>query len=148
MTATAEANEALVRRFYEEVWNRGNLDVADEVFAADYVRHDLRAGDAAPGPQGQKDIAAAFRRAFPDLDFAVEFTFGDGEYVAGRWTATGTHTGDWADVPPTGRGMRFSGVNLFRFGDDGKVVELWNHRDDLGLLQQLGSKIYAGAPPS
>ena len=144
---TGESQVALVRRFYEEVWNRGNLEVAKEVFADDYVRHDFRQGEAAPGPQGQMDIAAAFRRAFPDLAWAVDFAFGDGEYVAGRWTATGTHEGEWAGVAPTGRRVQFSGANLFRFGVDGKVVEIWNHRDDLGLMQQLGTEVYAGAAP-
>ena len=145
---SGEGHVALVRRFYEEVWNRGNLVVAEEVFADDYVRHDLRPGEAAPGAQGQMEIAAAFRRAFPDLDWTVDFVFGDGEYVAGRWTATGTHEGEWGGVAPTGRSVRFSGANLFRFGGDGKVVEIWNHRDDLGLMQQLGSEVYAGAPAS
>jgi steroid delta-isomerase-like uncharacterized protein len=145
---STDGHVPLVRRFYEEVWNRGNLDVAEEVFADDFVRHDLRPGDAAPGAEGQKAIAAAFRRAFPDLVFAVDFAFGNDEYVAGRWTATGTHRGAWAGVAPTGRRMRFSGVNLFRFGPQGKVVEMWNHRDDLGLLQQLGVEVYAGAPPA
>ena len=140
-----ETQVELVRRFYDEVWNRGNFGVAEEVFADDYVRHDFRPGEAAPGPQGQMDIAAAFRSAFPDLVWAVDFVFGDGEYVAGRWTATGTHEGEWAGVAPTGRRVQFSGANLFRFGDDGKVVEIWNHRDDLGLMQQLGTEVYAGA---
>ena len=140
-----EANEALVRRFYEEVWGRGNLDVADEVFAAGYVRHDFRAGDPAPGAEGQKQVAAAFRAAFPDLDWQIDFVLGDEDLVVARWTATGTHLGAWAGIEPTGRSMRFSGINVFRFAD-GKVVALWNHRDDLGLMEQLGAGIYAGAP--
>jgi steroid delta-isomerase-like uncharacterized protein len=139
-----DANKALVRRFYEEVWTRGNLDVADQVFAEDYARHDLRAGDPAPGPEGQKQIAAAFRAAFPDLIWDIDFILADGEYVAGRWTAAGTHLGPWAGVEPTGRSMEFSGINVFRFAD-GKVVEIWNHRDDLGLMEQLGARVYAGA---
>ena len=139
-----DANKALVRRFYDEVWARGNLDVADQVFAEDYERHDLRAGDPAPGPEGQKQIAAAFRAAFPDLIWNVDFILGDGEYVAGRWTAAGTHLGSWAGVEPTGRSMEFSGINVFRFAN-GKVVESWNHPDDLGLMEQLGARVYAGA---
>ena len=139
-----EANKALVRRFYEEVWAKGNLDVADELFADGYERHDLRPGDPSPGAKGQKEIAAAFRAAFPDLTWDVDFVIADGEFVAGRWTATGTHLGPWAGVAPTQRPMRFSGVNVFRFAD-GKVVEIWNHRDDLGLMQQLGAPVYAGA---
>jgi steroid delta-isomerase-like uncharacterized protein len=142
---SAEANKALVRRFYEEVWGSGNYDVADEVFAPDYVRHDLRAGDPLPGPEGQKQIARDFRTAFPDLVFDVELVFGEGDLVVGRWTASGTHTGPWAGVEPTGRTMRFSAANIFRFAD-GKVVEIWNHRDDLGLMHQLEAPVYAGAP--
>jgi steroid delta-isomerase-like uncharacterized protein len=143
---TVDANKALVRRFYEEVWSRGNLDVADEVFAPDYVRHDFRATEPEAGPDGQKGIAAHFRAAFPDLSFRIDFLLAEGDMVAGRWTASGTHSGPWAGIPPTGRTMRFSAVNVFRF-DRGKVVELWNHRDDLGLLEQLGAPIHAGAAP-
>jgi steroid delta-isomerase-like uncharacterized protein len=142
-----EQNKALVRRFYEEVWDAGNVDFADQVFADDYVRHDLRPTEAPPGPEGHKQIAAAFRSAFPDLRFTVELLFGEGELVAARWTASGTHTGAWAGQEPTGRGMKFSGVNLFRFRG-GKVAEIWNHRDDLGLMEQLGAAVHAGAPPS
>ena len=145
-SSTVGANKALVRRFYEEVWNSGNVDFAYHVFADDYLRHDLRPTEGVPGPKVQKQIAAAFRSAFPDLNFAVDLVLGKGDDVAARWTAAGTHTGSWAGQEPTGRTMRFSGVNLFRFRG-GKVVEIWNHRDDLGLMQQLGVPVYAGAPP-
>jgi steroid delta-isomerase-like uncharacterized protein len=141
-----EENTRVVRRFYEEVWQKGNLDVADDVFGDDYVRHDLRPTDAAPGPEGQKQIARAFRAAFPDLRFDVEIVIADGNYVAARWTASGTHTGRWGDVEPTGRFVTFSGVNIFRF-ENARVMEIWNHRDDLGLREQLGVAVFAAAPP-
>jgi steroid delta-isomerase-like uncharacterized protein len=137
-------NKALVERFYEQVWRNGNLDVADELFADDYVRHDFRPGNPA-GPEGQKEIARAFRAAFPDLSFEIDFVLADGDFVAGRWTASGTHLGPWAGVEPTGKPMRFSAINVFRFSA-GKVVELWNHRDDLGLMEQLDVPVHAGAP--
>jgi steroid delta-isomerase-like uncharacterized protein len=146
MSTDTERNKATVRRFYEEVWARGNLDVADEVFADDYVRHDFRPGNPVPGPEGQKRIAADFRAAFPDLEFVVDFLIAEGDMVAGRWTARGTHSGPWAGVPPSGRHMEFSAINVFRFAD-GRVVEIWNHRDDLGLMQQIGAPVYAGAAP-
>ena len=141
---TEAENKALIRRFYEEVWQRGNLGVADEVFADGYERHDFRAGEPTPGPEGQKQIAGAFRAAFPDLSWQIDFILADGEFVVGRWTASGTHLGAWAGVEATGKPMRFSGINVFRVSD-GKVVEIWNHRDDLGLMQQLGAPVYAGA---
>ncbi len=141
-----EANKRLVERFYEEVWAGGNLDFAEQVFADDYLRHDLRPSQAAPGPPGQAQIAQAFRTAFPDLEWRVDLLIAEGELVAARWTASGTHAGPWAGMAPTGRRAEFSGVNIFRFGLAGKVIEIWNHRDDLGLQEQLGAAVYAGAP--
>jgi steroid delta-isomerase-like uncharacterized protein len=141
---SAAENKALVRRFYEEVWDKGNLDVCDELFAPNYVRHDLRPTEPVSGPEGQKRIAADFRSAFPDLRVSVDILVAEDDYVVGRWTASGTHLGSWATLQPTGRRATFSAVNIFRF-EDGKVTEIWNHRDDLGLREQVGARIYAGA---
>jgi predicted ester cyclase len=143
---SAEENKALVRRFYEEVWDKGNTGFAYEVFADDYVRHDFRATQALPGPEGQKKIADDFRLAFSDLRVTVDLVFGEGDMVLGRWTATGTHLGPWGDVAPTGRTITFSAANIWRF-ENGKAVEIWNHRDDLGLSEQIGATIHAGAAP-
>jgi steroid delta-isomerase-like uncharacterized protein len=141
-------NKVLVRKFYEQVWDRGNVEFAHEVFADDYVRHDLRPTQALPGGAGMAKIAADFRRAFPDARWHVDLVLGEDDFVAARWTATATHTGVWGDVEPTGRSAKFSGVNIFRFHPDGRVAELWNHRDDLGFMEQLGAPVYAGAAPS
>jgi steroid delta-isomerase-like uncharacterized protein len=144
----SEANKQLVRRFYQEVWALGNVSFAGEVFADDYVRHDLRPTQAAPGADGQARIAEQFRQAFPDLQWKVDLLLGEGDLVAARWTASGTNSGSWGGRPATGKRAEFSGVNIFRFGEHGKVVEIWNHRDDLGLMEQLGAAVFAGAAPS
>ena len=141
-------NKALVRRFYEEVWDRGNVGFADEVFADNYLRHDLRPTQALPGGAGMAKIATDFRRAFPDARWQVDLVLAEDDLVAARWTATGTFSGGWGDIAPTGRSATFSGVNIYRFGADGKVAELWNHRDDLGLMEQIGAHVYAGAAPT
>ena len=143
-----EANKRLIRRFYEEVWARGTVGFASEVFADDYVRHDLRPTQAAPGAAGQARIAEQFRRAFPDLQLRIEILLGEADMVAARWTASGTNTGNWAGIEPTGKRVEFSGVNIFRFGPHGKVAEIWNHRDDLGVMEQLGVAVFAGAAPA
>lgn len=75
----------------------------------------------------------------------MDLVFGEDDYVAARRSASGTNTGPWGGQEPTGNSMTFSGVNLFRF-HAGKVAEIWNHRDDLGLMQQLGTPVFAGAP--
>ena len=141
---TIQSNKALIQRFYDEVWGKGNLDVADDVFAADYRRHDLRPSNPLPGPEGQKRIAADFRAAFPDLQMTIDLMVAEGDLVVARWTTEGTNTGQWGALPPTGKRTKFSGVNIFRV-ENGKVVEIWNHRDDLGVMQQLDAPIYAGS---
>jgi steroid delta-isomerase-like uncharacterized protein len=143
---STEDNKALVRRFYEEVWGKGDVAVTREVFASDYLRHDLRPTTALPGPEGQARIAADFRAAFPDLEIQIDLLMAESDLVAARWTMQGTHLGSWAGQQPTGKKARFSGVNIFRIAQ-GRVVEIWNHRDDLGLIQQIGLPIYAGAAP-
>jgi predicted SnoaL-like aldol condensation-catalyzing enzyme len=100
----AAENKALVLRFYDEVWALGNLEFVHEVFADEYVRHDLRPSDPAPGPEGQAKIAGSFRSAFPDLEWRVDLVLGDGDLVAARWTAAGTHSGAWGEVAPRAGG--------------------------------------------
>jgi predicted ester cyclase len=78
------------------------------------------------------------------VHYTLDLLIAEDDLVAVRWTMTGTHTGPWGDQPPTGRRLSYSGVNIFRFSE-GKVVEIWNHRDDLGAQQQLNAPIYAGA---
>jgi steroid delta-isomerase-like uncharacterized protein len=136
-----------VDRFYTEVWVKGNFDAAREMFTDDYVRHDLRRTEAEPGGAGQAKIAADFRAAFPDLVFEITHLIAEGDHVVGRWTANGTHTGSWGTVEPSGRRVTFSAVNIFRLRE-GKIVEIWNYRDDLALREQVGAPIYAGAVKS
>jgi predicted ester cyclase len=100
---SVDDNRALVCRFYEEVWNRGNVGVAQEIFAEDYVRHDLRPTRAEAGGAGQAKIAEDFRRAFPDPSFDVDLVVAEGDLVAARWTAEGTHSGPWVERSQPGR---------------------------------------------
>jgi len=109
-----ESNKQLIRRFYEEVWGKGDGTVAMEVFAPDYVRHDLRPTAALPGPEGQAKIAADFRAAFPNLQLRVDLLVAEGDMVVARWTMQGTNLGPWGTQKPTGRRAHFSGVNFFR----------------------------------
>ena len=124
----AEGHKRLIEGFYEEVWAQGNVAFAQEVFADDYVRHDLRPTQATAGAAGQAQVAEQFRRAFPDLSWRIDLILAEDDLVAARWTASGTHTGSWGSIAATGKYAEFSGVNIFRFNNDGKVAEIWNHR--------------------
>ncbi|MEO6351167.1 MAG: ester cyclase [Candidatus Limnocylindrales bacterium] len=132
-------NKALIMRFYDEVWDRGNVDVALQVFHDDYVRHEVGRTEALPGAAGQAKVAKDLRAAFSDLRFHVDLILAEDDLVAARWTAIGTHTGPLGATAPTGNRVEFSGVNVFRVRD-GKVAEIWNHRDDLGLMTQIGAQ--------
>jgi predicted ester cyclase len=132
----SEDNKARVRRIIEEVYNRGDLDLVDEVAAADLVIHsgpqDIR------GREGAKQYVAALRAGFPDLRFTIEDQVAEGDMVVTRWSARGTHRGEFQGVTATDREVRLAGTDIDRIVG-GKVVECWAHVDELGLLRQLGA---------
>ena len=132
-----EANKALVRRQFEEGWNQGNLSVADEIFALDYVPHNPAIPVVIPGPEGYKQFAAMYRTVFPDIHFNVDNQIAEGDMVVTRFTITGTHQGELMGVPPTGKQVTVTGINIHRIAD-GKMVEGWSNTDILGMMQQLG----------
>ena len=131
----SERNKAQVRRVIEEIYNRGDLAVVDELAASDLVIHassqDIR------GRDGAKQYVAALRAGFPDLHLTVEDQVAEGDMVVTRWTASGTHTGAFQGIPATGKAIRVAGTDIDRI-IDGKTVECWAHVDELGLMQQLG----------
>jgi steroid delta-isomerase-like uncharacterized protein len=122
-----EKNEALVRKFFEEAWGKGNLAAVAEFMATDYVAHHLPSG-LPPGAEGLKQLIAAYRRAFPDLKSNLNDIFGKGDRVAFRWSVGGTHLGDWFGVSATGDHVATTGITIFRI-DGGKVVEGWTSID-------------------
>ena len=127
-------NEAIVRRFFEELWNEGDLRVADELVAADHV-HDV-GGEELRGPDGVKGAVTWLRTAFPDLRFEIDDLITDGDDVALRWTASGTHLGPFEDLQPTGRRVQWKGSDWFRL-HGGRIIEVWAFADGAVLHEQL-----------
>ena len=101
---STEENKALARRVLEEMFNAGNLDVADELLAPDYVDHDPTLPEDVHGPEGFKEYVATYRSAFPDLHIQIEDQIAEGDRVATRWTGTGTHNGELRASPPPATG--------------------------------------------
>lgn len=133
----SEQNKQLVRRAVEEVWNRGNYAVVDELVANDFVIHASTPEEEIHGPEGAKQYFVELRQAFPDIHFTVEDQIAEGDRVVTRWTARATHTGPFHGIPPTGAQGAITGIDIDRIAN-GKVVECWVNLDELGLLQQLG----------
>lgn len=132
---SAEENKAIVRRLFDEL-NKGNLDVADEIFADDFVNHNPGPGGKADR-EGMKQLLADLHSAFPGCRWNVEDMIAEGDRVVYRFTMDGTHEGAYMGIPATGKQVRANAIGILRFAG-GRAVERWNIGDALGLLQQLG----------
>jgi len=142
---TIEQNKAAALRWSQELWSQGHLSVADDIIAPDYVRHDPGDPFPARGPEDVKRIVAMLRGMLPDFRISVEAMFADGDIVVSRYTATATDTVGYMGLPPTGKAIRTPAIQIFRFAN-GKIVESWAARDDLGTLRQLGHLTLPAGP--
>jgi predicted ester cyclase len=132
---STETNKALIRRIFEEGMNGGRPAVYDETIAPDYVNHDLPA--PAPGPEGFKIVTAMFKAAFPDMHVTIEEEIAEGDKVATRGYFSGTHKGEFMGIPPTGKTIKISYIDIWRVAN-GRGKDNWVQMDMLGLMQQLG----------
>jgi steroid delta-isomerase-like uncharacterized protein len=136
------STSVIARRFFDEIFSEGKLDLVDELFATEYVGQSGHE-EATRGPQGVREYVDALREGVSDLTVAVDDQVVEGDKVATRWTARGTHDGELMGIAPTGRTAAVTGISIQRI-QDGKVVEGWTNWDLMGLLQQLG---LAPGPP-
>jgi steroid delta-isomerase-like uncharacterized protein len=134
--SSTEANKAAARRVFETV-EHGRLDELDAIVDPDYVLHDPSAPDEVRGVDGVKEMIQAYRTAF-GLRVTIEHQFADGDFVATRYTARGTHNAEFMGIPASGREGIAAGICISRFRD-GKLVEEWDCWDALGVLQQIGA---------
>lgn len=128
-------HQKAARQVFEAVFNREEFELATELFAPDFIAHafpELR------GPEGIETIVTGFRDSFSDIEWTIETLFGEDEYVAVRWTATGTHDGEFRGHDPTDTSVEISGNTILRF-ENNQVAEGWTIFDELGLLQQIGA---------
>ncbi len=137
MATTEEENKAQFRRTYEEMFNQGNLAVADELIAPDCINHEVPPGMNNRGPEAMRQVVMMLRTAFPDLHGTIEELVAEGDTVACRVSMSGTHLGSFMGIAPTGRSFRQAQMHFMRFRD-GKGIEHRAVRDDLGMMQQLG----------
>jgi steroid delta-isomerase-like uncharacterized protein len=132
----AEENKAAARRFFEEVWNQGDVSKAAAFLTADFVSHN-NLGVTVLGPADYGQAVAAYRRAFPDLHVTIEDVLGEGDRVAVRGTDRGTHSGEYMGFPPTGRQITTTWIEIFRIEGD-RAAEGWLETDVKRLQDQLG----------
>jgi steroid delta-isomerase-like uncharacterized protein len=136
---SAEENRVLIQRFVEGAFNRGNPGVVEEIYAPDYVGRTGGFPEQTPGPEGVKEFVELYRSAFPDLHTtSIDDMVAEGDKVAYRWTAVGTHRGELLGVPPSNNRVELTGITIERI-EGSKIVETYNNFDQLGMMRQIGA---------
>jgi steroid delta-isomerase-like uncharacterized protein len=131
---TADRRKAVARRVFEEIFNQGKFEVADQIYAKDFVNHGVTRDI---GLKEDQDAARGWRTAFPDLKTQVDKVLVDGEFVTVLWSGEGTNTGEGNGLPATGKKLKGRGITIWRISG-GKIREEWSEFDQLRILQQLG----------
>jgi steroid delta-isomerase-like uncharacterized protein len=137
-----EDNIKMYTNVWDEILNKGNIDMIDTHFAEKYVNKTVTS--TVNGKAEAKDYFGAFLTGFSDINFVVDEIFGVDDRVVKRWTFNATHTGEFAGIPATGNKITLKGVSVSRIVD-GKIAEELDYMDDLGFMQQLGFTL---TPPS
>jgi steroid delta-isomerase-like uncharacterized protein len=134
----SEENKALVRRYFEEIWDEGNLDLIEELFTTDFVRHGPTATEGeVRGLEEFKGLVSMYRSAFPDLRVPIEDLVAEGDRVVARWRTRGTHQGELMGIAPSGNQASVTGILIDRISG-GKIEEEWVDYDTLHFMQQIG----------
>ena len=135
----SEANKQLVRRWFEEVWNKGRADAIDEMFDENGIAHGLSDDPANPlkGPHGFRPFHRTFRQAFPNMIVVVEDMVAEGDKVAARCSVRGKHEGDFMERAATQSPVEFTGITIVRI-ENGKIAEAWNNFDFMTMYKQIG----------
>jgi len=132
-------NQQLIRNYFNEVWNKGNLDLLDELLNPNYLNHSSSIPDSPPGPGGLKPIVSAMRIAFPDLHYTIQDLIVTDDRVVARVKMTGTHTGDFFGIPPTNKKISVNQINI-EYIENGRISEHWRITDENTMMNQLGLK--------
>lgn len=134
---TLDRNKAIYRRYIQQVFNEGRVEVLDEILAPSYVYHEAPPGTL-PGADGIKQVVSMFRAAFPDLEIAIDDQIAEDDQVCSRATTRGTHQGEIFGIPATGKVVTMAGMTIVRIVD-GQITDSWVKNDVMGLMNQLSA---------
>ncbi|MEU4689767.1 ester cyclase [Actinoplanes sp. NPDC023714] len=129
-------NKAIIKRFSDEIVNKGNFDSLDEI-VDEKVRFETAVAGIGTGREGVRQVFGGLHKGFSQVACAIEALVEDGDTVAERFTFTGTHTGEFRGLKPTNRSVRFHGMAFFQIAN-GKIVARWGVEDHLEMMRQLG----------
>jgi steroid delta-isomerase-like uncharacterized protein len=129
-----EENKTIAKRVFLELYNQNKFEVADQIYAKDFVNHGLHRNI---GLKEDQDAARGWKQAFPDLVISVDQTIAEGDLVTVLWSGRGTNTGAGNGIPATGKKVEGRGITIWRIVN-GKITEEWSEFDQLGIMQELG----------
>jgi len=129
--------KAIVRRLYEEVWNKRRLELVSDLISPSHALHDNNSSGSSVGPEAYRAEIAVYLAAFPDLRFTVEDTVAEKDKVAASWTISGTHKGEFWGVRPTNKKISLDGITIHHIAN-GKIIDSYISSDTVGLMCQLG----------
>ncbi|MEV0055070.1 ester cyclase [Saccharopolyspora shandongensis] len=141
-----EANKALARRFFYDVWSNGKLELIDELFAPEFT-NGLPLPGQRPGVAGVRQLVRRLRSAFPDGSVSVDLQLATENRVVSRYTFRGTHQGTFRGVPATGKTVEVTGIGIHAVGPGGRITGHWGYFDDMTLITQLGLLTLPSEPP-
>lgn len=134
---SADENKAIIRRYIEVGWSTGDMSAVEAAIDPNYRRHQPNMVMAVESEKDLEQLITMYRTGVPDLDIKIQHIVAEDDWVVTRVLCKGTHTGELAGIPPTGKSLDFTASDFFQMAD-GKVIESWHNVDDLGLLQQIG----------
>jgi len=137
-----ERNIEVVRAWIDDAWSGGNLAVADDLLAEEFVLHDPVAGREVVGRDAERALISGLRQAIPDLTFTIDDIVADGDDVTIRWLAEGTHGGELLGFAATGRALAIRGVDMYRLSE-GRIAESWTFWDLPGMLRTVSAPVAA-----
>lgn len=135
----SEENKEILRRWFEEVWNKGRVEAIEEMFDANGIAHGLSDDPENPikGPRDFRPFHTVFRDAFPNMMIVIEDMVAEGDKVAARCSVRAKHEGEFLGRSATESPVDFAGITIVRI-DKGKIVEAWNNFDFMTLHRQVG----------
>ena len=135
---STEENKELCRRIFEDVFNKLDQTTATEIISPSFVTHHPFYPQGIHGIEGVNQMITTYRAGLPDIQYTIQDMVAEGDKVVVRWIAYGTHLNTFLGVPPTGKKVTITGIEIFRVASD-KLEEAWVNSDSLGLLQQIGA---------
>ena len=131
-------NKAIVRRLYEEVWNKRNFEVLSELISPSHALQGPNSSGSSIGPEAYKRQVLRFLEGYPDLRWTIEDIVAEKDKVVACWTLSGTHKGDYMGVPATNKKVSVGGITIHHIAG-GKIMDSHTNWDLLGMMQQLGA---------